>query len=69
MIGKGIYRFDNAPHKKWKQIKTFPHHFHSGEDMIVKESHLPEKPQSAIEEVLNFIVTVLKKEKSKTSNK
>lgn len=23
-----LYRCDNAPHKRWASVKTFPHHFH-----------------------------------------
>jgi hypothetical protein len=25
MVDGSVYRHDNAPHKKWKAIKTFPH--------------------------------------------
>ena len=27
-----IYRYDNAPHKVWAYVATFPHHFHNGDD-------------------------------------
>jgi len=29
-IGNAIYRHDNAPHKKWRNISTFPKHCHDG---------------------------------------
>ncbi|MEW6405379.1 MAG: DUF6516 family protein [Chloroflexota bacterium] len=30
MISKGeIYRHDNAPHKSWREVGTFPKHFHT----------------------------------------
>ena len=28
LIDGSIYRHDNAPHKRWQRIKTFPKHFH-----------------------------------------
>lgn len=30
-LDKTIYRLDNTPDQKWKQVKTFPLHFHSKE--------------------------------------
>ncbi len=54
-IDKGIYRFDNAPHKKWKKLKTFPNHFHNGKETNVLESNLSHNPEDAIGEVLDFI--------------
>ena len=35
-ISGKIYRHDNAPHYKHKQIKTFPKHFHDGSEDNVK---------------------------------
>jgi hypothetical protein len=39
-----IHRHDNAPHSKWKEIKTFPKHFHDGSEDNVKESNIPDDP-------------------------
>jgi len=25
-----LYRYDNAPHKRWQYVSSFPHHFHQG---------------------------------------
>jgi hypothetical protein len=30
-----IYRHDNAPHKLWRELETFPKHFHEGDDQTV----------------------------------
>lgn len=30
-----IYRYDNAPHKVWEYVETFPHHFHNGDGKTV----------------------------------
>ena len=46
-IDGSIYRHDNAPHKMWKTIKTFPKHFHDGDEDKVKESYISEKPEEA----------------------
>ena len=31
-INGTIYRYDNAPHKVWADIASFPHHFHNKKD-------------------------------------
>jgi len=49
-----IHRHDNAPHVKWKNIKTFPKHFHDGNDDNVKESYIPNDPVTATEYFLSF---------------
>lgn len=54
-MGEFIYRHDNAPHKKWKNIKTFPKHFHNGSDNEVIESSISDDPFIAIEQFLNFV--------------
>ena len=62
-INKGIYRFDKAQHKRWEKIKTYPKHFHSGDELNVKESNISGKPEEAIKEILDFINSKLKSEK------
>jgi len=54
-----IYRHDNAPHKVWEQIKTFPRHFHKGEEKNVVESAISSNPKEAIREVLGFVKNIL----------
>lgn len=49
-----IYRHDNAPHKRWQSVATFPHHFHDGSETNVVESHLSRNPQEALREFLKF---------------
>lgn len=63
IIGKGIYRFDNAPHTKWKHVTTFPDHLHDGVEDNVKESFISSNPQKAILEVLDFAAAILIEEK------
>jgi len=56
-----IYRHDNAPH--YKEIKTFPKHFHEGREENVKESHLSDNYEKAIRELLTFVKEKLELEK------
>lgn len=52
-----VYRHDNAPHKKWEHLKSFPKHFHNGseEDSDCKESRISDEPERAIREFLHFV--------------
>jgi hypothetical protein len=50
-----IHRHDNAPHKKWAEVKTFPKHFHDGNEDNVKESTIPEEPTAAASYFLSFV--------------
>jgi hypothetical protein len=55
LIDGSIYRHDNAPHKRWQSIKTFPKHFHHGSEDAGEESYLSDDPRMALEEFLAFI--------------
>ena len=35
-----IYRHDNAPHRRWQSVSTFPNHFHDGSKDEVLESNI-----------------------------
>ena len=50
-----IYRHDNAPHKLWQSVATFPHHFRNAREPNVVESHLSEVPEEALREFLTFV--------------
>jgi hypothetical protein len=54
-IDDTIYRHDNAPHLKWKNILTFPKHFHDRSEENVTESYISNEPIEAIFEFLTFI--------------
>ena len=49
-----IYRHDNAPHRRWQSVATFPCHFHNGSETDVSESYLSEVPEEALREFLAF---------------
>lgn len=57
-----IYRHDNAPHSNWKEIKTFPKHFHDSKEDNVKESNIPDDPLCAVQYFLAFARVTLKKQ-------
>lgn len=50
-----IYRHDNAPHKRWQSVATFPRHFHDGSEAGVKESRISQLPKEALREFLAFV--------------
>lgn len=57
-----IYRWDNAKHEAWKNIRTFPHHFHNRTDNNVSESLLPIEPSKSLRFVLEFVRDVVYKD-------
>ena len=50
-----IYRYDNAPHKRWETVPTFPHHFHNGTEYNVVASDLNPAPEQALRQFLKFV--------------
>ena len=50
-----IYRHDNAPHKRWQSVATFPRHFHNGSENNVSESHISPVPEDALRQFLVFV--------------
>lgn len=50
-----IYRHDNAPHKRWRTVKTFPKHFHRGNEEQVTESYIGDDPEEGFREFLAFV--------------
>jgi len=63
-IDGSIYRHDNAPHLRWKDISTFPKHFHNGSEDIIISSHISDNPELALKEFLGFVSKHVKKEPS-----
>lgn len=49
-----LYRHNNAPHKRWNHVTTFPKHFHAGSEEQVAESSLSDDPPEALREILTF---------------
>ncbi len=53
-IDDTIYRHDNAPHRRWESVTTFPQHFHNGSEAQVTESFISMMPEEALREFLEF---------------
>lgn len=49
-----VYRHDNAPHRRWSKVKTFPKHFHNGGEDCVVENKISEISEEALREFLLF---------------
>ncbi len=64
-VRNAIYRHDNAPHKKWSNIKTFPKHCHDGDQSNVTESNLPDNPDAALRAFLTFVRKTIIEQKYK----
>jgi len=50
-----VYRHDNAPHVRWREVTTFPKHFHDGAEDRVIASQISDDPREAIREFLTFV--------------
>jgi hypothetical protein len=60
----GLYRHDNAPHKRWANVATFPRHFHVGDEQTVRASQISPDPETALREMLVFVREKLIKERT-----
>ncbi len=56
LLNNKIYRHDNAHHQRWKDLSTFPKHFHNGSEEVVVPSHISDDPESALRDFLSFVV-------------
>ena len=57
-----IYRHDNIPHNSWRNVHTFPKHFHNGDEKEVTESYVHSDPETGIREFLRFVRDKLNQE-------
>ncbi|MHA1594588.1 MAG: toxin-antitoxin system TumE family protein [Candidatus Baldrarchaeia archaeon] len=53
-INGTVYRWDNAAHSKWKNIETFPHHFHKGAADNVEPFQPSESEEGTFRNILDF---------------
>lgn len=59
-----IFRHDNVPHNKWKNVKTFPKHFHNETPEEVIESYIDDEIEKGTIEFLYFIREKIKNPKN-----
>lgn len=50
-----IYRYDNFPDINWKEIDSFPYHFHNGSQSNVISSPFPKEIIPAFNSFMNFV--------------
>jgi hypothetical protein len=50
-----IYRYDNVPDKKWKNLSTYPYHFHRDSQDTVEDSPFPQKPIDGFRAFMEFV--------------
>jgi hypothetical protein len=58
-VRDAIYRHDNAPHERWRNIGTFPRHCHDGTQENVIPSELSVNPEESLCQFLKIIRTQL----------
>lgn len=54
-IDETIDRHDNFPGPRWKEVATFPKHFHNGSQNRVHESEINNDPASGVREFMDFV--------------
>lgn len=54
-VDNTIYRHDNAPHIRWKNIPTYPKHFHLETEYNVIESYISDIPEEAVMMFMSFV--------------
>ena len=50
-----IYRYDNFPDKKARKLKSFPYHFHNGEQDNIEENIFREDPEEGFRDFFLFV--------------
>jgi len=60
-----IYRHNNAPHKDWEKVSTYPKHFHNGTEDRVEASEIPDNPVDGLRYFLRFVESKIKIEEGK----
>lgn len=63
-----LYRHDNAPHKAWRYVSTYPKHFHDGSEDNVTASHISNQPTEAVREFCAFVRQKLLNEAGRISH-
>jgi len=55
-----IYRYDNVPDKKWRNLPTYPYHFHRSSQDVVENSPFPQMPIDGFRAFMEFVREKLK---------
>lgn len=60
---KEIFRYDNFPDPKWKNIETYPYHFHNGSQNNVVATPFPQDELNAFHAFMGFVKDKLNRNK------
>lgn len=66
-IDGNIFRYDNFPDVRFKNLKSFPEHFHYKKESKVIEAKFQKLPEQGFKDFMNFVRDYLKK-KSRIKN-
>jgi hypothetical protein len=50
-----IYRHDNFPDPRWKNVSTYPKHFHNGSQAQVSASSINDDPLKGLRQFMDFV--------------
>ena len=56
-----IFRHDNFPDPRWKDVSSFPKHFHEFSQTSVRESSIDDNPVDGLRQFMNFVRDLLSK--------
>ncbi|MFV9646155.1 MAG: toxin-antitoxin system TumE family protein [Desulfobacterales bacterium] len=56
-----VFRYDNFPDKSWKNVSTFPYHFHKGSQKNVTSSPFPLAVIDGFRAFMEFVRSKVKK--------
>lgn len=54
MVDGTIYRHNNFPDPQARKLKTYPKHFHEGDENVIKESYISDEVEEAVRQFLRF---------------
>lgn len=54
-----MYRHDNFPDMRWRDVSTFPKHFHERSQTKVSESSIDNDPVLGLRQFMNFVRNLL----------
>ena len=54
-IDDAIFRYDNYPNTKWRNVSTFPYHFHDGVENSAVKSPFDKDILKGFKEVMKFV--------------
>lgn len=55
-----IFRFDNYPDTKWKKVKSFPYHFHNGDQSKVIATDFSQEIIGGFRDFMRFVQRKIK---------